>query len=52
MCLEKVIKKLNCAPCATFTEKKNVAINIKICEMQIKIRDEEFKRNKKRYGRN
>lgn len=40
MYLEKLIKKLKEAPCMTDEDRKNVAINIKICEMQIKIRDE------------
>jgi len=41
--LEKLIKKLKEAPCMTAKDKKNVAINIAICEMQIKIRDERAK---------
>jgi len=39
MYLEKLIKKLKESPCLTREDKKNVDINIKICEMQIKIRD-------------
>lgn len=39
MYLEKLIKKLKEAPCSLAWEKRNVAINIAICEMQIKIRD-------------
>jgi hypothetical protein len=40
MYLEKLIKKLKQAPCMTEWQRRNVAINIAICEMQIKIRDE------------
>jgi len=47
MYLEKLIHKLKTAPCTTREEKENVNTNIKICEMQIKIRDK-FKR-KNRY---
>ena len=43
MHLEKLIKKLKEASCMTAKDKKNVAINIAICEMQIKIRDERVK---------
>ena len=39
MYLEKLIKKLKEANCLHGWQKKNVAINIAICEMQIKIRD-------------
>ena len=39
MYLEKLIKKLKEASCLHTWEKDNVAINIAICEMQIKIRD-------------
>ena len=39
MYLEKLIQKLKEAECTTPHQKKNVAINIAICEMQIKIRD-------------
>ena len=39
MYLEKLIKKLKKVDCLHTWEKKNVAINIKICEMQIEIRD-------------
>jgi len=39
MQLEKLIKKLKGVKCTTKEEKKNVNINIKICEMQIKICD-------------
>ena len=44
MYLEKLLKKLKAAKCFTKEEKKNVAINIKICEMQIKIRDKHLKK--------
>lgn len=37
MRLEELIEKLKEAKCKTQEEKKNIAINIKICEMQIKI---------------
>ena len=39
MYLEKLIRKLKEASCSLAWEKRNVAINIAICEMQIKIRD-------------
>ena len=39
MYLEKLIKKLKEANCSLEWERRNVAINIAICEMQIKIRD-------------
>ena len=39
MRLEELIKKLKEIKCKTQEEKKNITINIKICEMQIKIRD-------------
>ena len=41
MRLEELIKKLEEArkACKSNWEKKNIVINIKICEMQIKIRD-------------
>ena len=42
--LEKLIKKLKEASCLHAWQKRNVAINIEICKMQIKIRD---KLNKK-----
>ena len=43
MYLEKLIKQLKKADCLHTWEKRNVAINIKICEMQIKIRDTKLK---------
>jgi len=49
MYLEKLIQKLKQVNCTTHKEKKNVGINIKLCEMQIKIRDG-FKR-KSRYSK-
>ena len=39
MYLEKLIKQLQTAPCIYAWQRKNVEINIKICQMQIKIRD-------------
>ena len=39
MYLEKLIKKLEECPAYWSWEKKNVAINIAICKMQIRIRD-------------
>jgi len=39
MYLEKLIKQLKKAECFYEWQRKNVAINVKICEMQIKIRD-------------
>ena len=39
MRLEELIKKLKEIKCKTQEEKKNITINIKICEMQIKIID-------------
>ena len=36
---EEAIEKLKEVKCKTQEEKKNITINIKICEMQIKIRD-------------
>jgi len=39
MYLEKLIKQLRKAPCLYGWQRENVARNIKICEMQIKIRD-------------
>jgi len=44
--LEKLIKKLQKAPSMTQGDRQNVAINIAICEMQIKIRDKWVKRKK------
>jgi len=43
MYLEKLIQKLKLAKCKTREEKLNVDINIKICKMQIKIRDRQKK---------
>ena len=48
MYLEKLIKKLSQAPCFTREDKKNVAINIKICQMQIRIRDARKRKNSNR----
>ena len=45
MYLEKLIKKLKKATCIHKWQKENVAINIKICEMQIKIRDDQNRKN-------
>lgn len=42
MNLEKVILKLKRVRYNTLTEKNNVDANIKICEMQIKIRDKKI----------
>ena len=39
MYLEKLINKLKNVECVTREQKENVNTNIKICEMQIKIRD-------------
>ena len=39
MYLEKLIKQLEKAPCIYGWQRKNVDINIKICKMQIDIRD-------------
>jgi hypothetical protein len=44
MYLEKLIKKLGDVPTYTYEDKKNVAINIAICQMQIKIREKLQKR--------
>ena len=44
MYLEKLIKELQHAPAFTYQDKKNVAINIAICKMQIKIREKLQKR--------
>jgi hypothetical protein len=46
--LEKLIKKLKEAKteCMTKEARKNVKINIKICDMQIKIRDRWTKKKK------
>jgi hypothetical protein len=44
MYLEKLILKLKKAKCLTPQEKRNVNINIKLCEMQIRIRDKNIKR--------
>lgn len=48
MYLEKLIKKLKEASCSRAWERRNVAINIAICEMQINIRD--ARQIKIRYG--
>ena len=39
MYLEKLIKELKNAKCTTREDRKNVEINIKICQMQIGIRE-------------
>ena len=44
MSLEKVIQKLKKIKCTSKQEKENVDINIKICEMQIKIRDKSYEK--------
>ena len=44
MYLEKLIQKLKEVKCTTQGEKKNVNTNIKICEMQIPIRDKFLKK--------
>jgi len=46
MQLEKVIKKLKGAKCNTQEERENININIKICEMQIKILNRFNKKDK------
>jgi len=40
MSLEHLIEKLKKVSCTTKVQRENVNINIKICEMQIKIRDQ------------
>ncbi len=40
MSLERVIEKLQQVKCTRKEERINVGINIKLCEMQIKIRDQ------------
>jgi hypothetical protein len=47
MSLERVIEKLKRAKCDTFLDKKNVDVNIKICEMQIKIIDKQINNKNK-----
>ena len=42
MSLEKLIQKLKQVKCVSKQDKKNVDINIAICEMQIKIRDKSY----------
>jgi hypothetical protein len=44
MHLEKLLKKLKEVRSCTKKEKENVRHNIKICEMQIKIRDKNLKK--------
>ena len=39
MYLEMLIEQLKKAPCTYRWQKRNVRINIRICEMQIRIRD-------------
>jgi len=39
MYIEKLIKKLQSAECIYSWQRRNVAINIAICKMQIRIRD-------------
>ena len=46
MCLEKLIQKLKEVKCNTAEERKNIITNIKICEMQIPIRDKFLKKIK------
>ena len=46
MYLEKLIKKLKEVQCTTSIDRKNVDINIKLCEMQIAIRDKFKKRSR------
>ena len=43
MSLEQVIEKLKRVECGTKEERINVDINIKLCKMQIKIRDTKTK---------
>ena len=50
MHLEKLIKKLKEASCTYSWQRRNVATNIKICEMQIGIRNRDEKR-RAGYGR-
>jgi|3_EtaG_2_1085321.scaffolds.fasta_scaffold145870_1 hypothetical protein len=46
MTLEKVIQQLQQAKCVTREERENVAINIKICEMQIEVRNKDRRKEK------
>jgi len=46
MNLEKLIQKLKEAPCTLAWERRNANINISICKMQIKIRDEWLRKQK------
>ena len=48
MYLEKLIKQLEKASCVHRWQRDNVAINIKICKMQIIIRDNEKQRQNKK----
>jgi len=45
MYIEKLIKRLKSAPCIYPWQRRNVERNIRICEMQIKIRDGRQKTN-------
>ena len=51
MPLEKLIQQLKRATCTTREERENVATNIKICEMQIEIRDKNIRREKHLKGK-
>ena len=46
MTLEKVIQKLQQVKCTTKEERENVAINIKLCEMQIEVRNKDRRKEK------
>ena len=46
MTLEKVIQKLQQVKGTTKEERENVAINIKICEMQIEVRNKDRRKEK------
>ena len=48
MYLEKLIQKLKDAPCKSLEDRKNVAINIKLSEFQIKIREQFLAKNNKK----
>jgi hypothetical protein len=50
MYLEKLIQKLQKATCLHGWQRKNVDINIKICKMQIKIRNKDDDRRNKISG--
>jgi len=50
MYLEKLIKQLEKASCIHKWQKINVAINIKICKMQIKIRDDQNRKDNMGYN--